>query len=215
MEGDLFGLRFIEPVSFSILLFKFLINTAVIVTIAIVIYYQSSKNKPYMFTMLIFNLTIFMVCSMLNNLTLSIGFAFGIFALFSVLRYRTTTIPIKEMTYLFVAISIAVINALVNEKISIAELIFTNSIILFAAFVLEKYLLKNEQVKLIIFEKIELVKPDNRAELIDDLQVRTGLIINRLEIGKIDFLRDIAEIRIYYYAQPGMNFHSETNGNDA
>ena len=214
MESEFLGLKLVEPVSFSTFILKFLIDLIVIVIITNVIYYKSSRNKPYMFTMLIFNITIFMVCTLLNNLTLSIGFAFGIFALFSVLRYRTTTIPIKEMTYLFVAISIAIINALVNDKVSIAELVFTNGVILIAAFVLDKFLLKNEQVKTIIFEKIELVKPENRSMLLDDLQSRTGLNINRIEVGKIDFLKDVAEIKIYYYSQPGQDYHSETNGYD-
>jgi hypothetical protein len=191
-------------------LLKFGINIIVVFILVRMIYFRASKNRTYHFTLFVFNLTIFLVCSLLNNLTLSLGFSFGIFALFSILRYRTITIPIKEMTYFFMVICIAIINALANEAVSILELGVINILILLPTYILERIWIKNEMVKLIILEKIELIKPDNHDKLIADLQDRTGLKINRFEIGKVDFLRDTAEIKIYYYDTNGTNFSTDS-----
>jgi hypothetical protein len=137
----------------------------------------------------------------LANVKLQLGFALGLFAIFGIIRYRTDAIPIKEMTYLFIIICVSVINALANKKISYAELFFTNVAIIFIVYGLEKiWLLRHESNKLIIYEKIDLIKPERRSELMKDLSQRTGLKINRIEIGRIDFLRDTARIRIYYYS---------------
>jgi hypothetical protein len=131
---------------------------------------------------------------------LQLGFAFGLFAIFGILRYRTEALAIKEMTYLFVVIAIAVINALANKKISMAELMFTNVAIVGVTYVLErKWLLRHETNKTIVYEKIELIKPENYELLVQDLEQRTGLKIIRVQIGKIDFLRDVAEIRIFFF----------------
>jgi len=192
---------------------KFILNLIVIFIIARLIYFNIRKNRSYLFALFIFNIIIFFVCSFLNHSTLSIGFAFGIFALFSVLRYRTISIPIKEMTYLFIAISIAIINALSNKTISLFELILTNFAIVFITFFIEKVWMKNENMKIIIYEKIDLVKPENSKFLLDDLKQRTGLNIHRYEIGKIDFLRDTTEIRVYYYNSEHNHFINEDDDN--
>jgi len=138
---------------------------------------------------------------MLSNVKLQMGFALGLFAVFGILRYRTNPMPIKEMTYLFVVIGISIINSLTNKKVSYAEILFTNIAIVFVIYGLEKvWLLRHESCKLINYEKIELIKPEKHNELMADLQQRTGLKINRIDIGKIDFLRDTARIMIYYYS---------------
>jgi hypothetical protein len=124
----------------------------------------------------------------------------GLFAIFGIIRYRTNPIPIKEMTYLFVAIGVSVINGLANKKISYVELLFTNLAIVSCIYVLDKYvLLKGEQKQTVTFEKIELIKPDKRDELLKDLRSRTGLDIHRVEVGRIDFLKDTAQVKIFYY----------------
>jgi len=192
------GLEIFSAKVFLTLIVSFVFNFVSVFILTRFVYFSSSKNRTYMFTLIVFNITVFFVCVLLNNLTLSIGFSFGIFALFSILRYRTATVPIKEMTYLFVAISIAVINALIKPYEGYLQLLFTNGMILLVTFMLEKYWIQNELEKFIVYEKIDLVKPENRAKLLEDLQQRTGLKLNRIEIGKIDFLRDIAEIRLYY-----------------
>ena len=141
-----------------------------------------------------------MVKIILENVKLELGFALGLFAIFGIIRYRTDPIPIKEMTYLFIIIGISVMNALVNKKISHAEVVFTNLIFIALTYGLEKiWLLKHESRKNITFEKIELILPEKRQELLEDLKLRTGLNITRVEVKSIDFLRDTAQLRIFFF----------------
>jgi hypothetical protein len=126
------------------------------------------------------------------------GFAFGIFAIFSILRYRTRMIPIKEMTFLFASISLAIINAIHFTALSYYFIIFSNFIIIASIYLLENILQKNEKTKELVYEKIELIKPANYIELLADLTIRTGLNISRIEIGKLNFMKDTAKIKIYY-----------------
>jgi hypothetical protein len=124
----------------------------------------------------------------------------GLFAIFGVLRYRTSQIPIREMTYLFIVIGTAVINALANKKITYVELVTANSIVIFIAWGFEhKWFMRHESKKTILYEKIDLIKPENYKQLLADLSERTGLKITRVEVGRIDFLRDTARLRIYYF----------------
>lgn len=195
--SNLFG----SGINLTDFILRFLIDLAVIYIIARQIYFRLVKNRDYLFVMFIFNIIVFFVCYLLSNATLSLGFAFGIFAIFSILRYRTRVVPTKEMTYMFVAISIAVINALSFNEIGFSIILFTNVIIVAFIFILEKTWVRNEIKKRILYEKIDLIKPANRELLIKDLQERTGLIINRVEVERIDFLRDVARISIYYYEE--------------
>ena len=127
------------------------------------------------------------------------GFAFGLFAVFGIIRYRTETIPFKEMTYLFIVIGLAMINALSNKKISHAEVLFVDIMIVASTFGIEAIWFNNhERSKLIVLEKIELIKPENEQLLISDLRNRTGLDVFRVSIGRVDFLKDTAEVKIYY-----------------
>ena len=185
---------------FQKLIIKGVFNLAIVLLIVRYIYYPVTKNKDYLFTYLLISLTVFLLCFLLDNVKLQLGFALGLFAIFGIIRYRTDPIPIKEMTYLFLVIGISVVNALANKKISYAELVFANFLIVFVTFGMERlWLLKHETRKNIIYEKIELVKPENHQQLLEDLKQRTGLDIVRYEIRRIDFLRDIANIRIFYY----------------
>ena len=185
---------------FTKLLFRLLFNTAIIFILVRVIYYPLSKRKDYLFTYMLIGLITFFICFTLKKFDLELGMALGLFAIFGILRYRTDTIPIKEMTYLFIVIGVSVINALSNKKVSHAELLFSNAFILFVTYGLERlWLLKHEAFKLVVYEKIDLIKPEKYKELKADLELRTGLKINRVEIGKIDFLRDVAQIQVFYY----------------
>jgi len=142
-----------------------------------------------------------------------LGFALGLFAIFGIIRYRTINIPIKEMTYLFIIIGVSVINALANKKISYSELLFTNVAIVAIVWGFERiWFLKHESTKMILYEKIELIKPENYSLLLQDLNTRTGLDINRIEIGKINFMRDTVEVKIFYYN--GLNNSGEFTGFD-
>ena len=130
---------------------------------------------------------------------MEMGFAMGLFAVFGILRYRTEALPIKEMTYLFIVIGLAMINALANKSISMAELFFTNAVIVLTTLGIETiWFNDHERSKIIVYEKIGLIKPENEVELLNDLRDRTGLDVFKFSIGKIDFLKDVAEIKIYY-----------------
>jgi len=145
---------------------------------------------------------VFLICFTLKKFELGLGMALGLFAIFGILRYRTDPIPIKEMTYLFVVIGMAVINALANKKMSIAEILLANILLLTISFFLEKvWLLKHETRKNILYDRLDYIQPENYEHLKADLEERTGLKINRIEVGKIDLLRDIASVRIFYYDQ--------------
>jgi hypothetical protein len=142
-----------------------------------------------------------LLCYLLANVKLQLGFTLGLFAVFGIMRYRTSQVPIKEMTYLFLVIGVSVINALANKEVAIADLVFTDVVIVLIIFGFEKlWLIKHESAKTILYEKIELIKPENHNQLIEDLQQRTGITkINRVEIGSIDFLRDTCRLIVYYY----------------
>jgi len=182
------------------LLFKFGINTVVLFVLIRLIYYPIHRKKDYLFTYFLFNTLIFFLCVLLNSVKLSIGFAFGLFAIFGVLRYRTEQISIKDMTYLFATISVAVINALASKKVSLAELLFTDGMILLMTYVLEHlWLTRHEAMRFVNYEKIDLIKPEKRADLYADLKQRLGINVNRIEVGKIDLLRDTVQLRVFYY----------------
>lgn len=162
------------------------------------IYYPIYKNREFFFTFFIFNLIIFLITFLLNKVEMSMGAAFGLFAVFSMLRYRTEGISMKDMTYLFLVIAMGLITAI--SKGNWDELSLLNGIILVFTYLLESnVLLKKEASKTIQYENIEMIKPEFRQQLILDLESRTGIKINRISINKVDFLKDTAVIRIYYY----------------
>jgi hypothetical protein len=197
---EFFGIEVIDMEGFLVLATRFLFNSIVILIAVRWLYYPATKRKDYLFTYILISVVIFLLCFLLENVKLQLGFALGLFAIFGIIRYRTNSIPIKEMTYLFLVIGVSVINALANKKVSYAELIFTNFSILLVAYLLEKvFLLKHESTKIIIYEKIDLIQANRRAELLKDIEMRTGLKINHIEIGRIDFLRDTVRIKIFYY----------------
>jgi hypothetical protein len=194
------GLDIIHLPDFIDLLLRFSLHMIVILVVVRGFYYPLTRRKDYLFTFLLISILIFLLCILLESVKLQLGFAFGLFAIFGILRYRTNSIPIKEMTYLFVLIGLSVVNALANKKVSLAELLFTNLAILGIIYILEKvWLVKHESSKVIIYEKIDLIKPEKYELLRKDLEERTGLTINRIDIGRIDFLRDTAKIVIYYF----------------
>ena len=130
---------------------------------------------------------------------MEMGFALGLFAVFGILRCRTEAIPIRLMTYLFIVIGISMINALSNKSVSIFEVLFTNGLITLITYLIDRLWFQTiEEKKSIVYEKIELIKPENKQELIKDLKERTGLPIHEVKVDKIDFLRDTAAVTIYY-----------------
>ena len=199
-DVEIFGSDFFDKKDFIELLVRSAFNFIIVGYIVRYLYYPVTKNKDYLFTYLLISVTVFFLCFLLENVKLELGFALGLFAIFGIIRYRTDAIPIKEMTYLFIVIGISVMNALVNKKISHAEVLFTNVMFIAITYGLEKiWLLKHESRKNIVFEKIELILPERKEELMADLKERTGLNITRVEVRNVDFLRDTANLRIFYF----------------
>lgn len=198
-ELKFLGIKIINPDDYIELLVRFGLNLLVTCFIVVVIYAKTSKRKDFYFTYIAISIVIFLLCFLLESVKIELGFALGLFAIFGIIRYRTDAIPIKEMTYLFVVIAISVINALANKKISYAELITTNLLIMGGIYILEKILnLRQEISYRIIYEKIENVQADKKDILMEDLKARTGIDIKHFEIERIDFLRDVAYINIFF-----------------
>lgn len=188
-DDDLFGM-----------LFRLGINTLFISIIVRYLYYRNSHNKEFLFTYFMVSIVVFFICFTLKKFELEMGMALGLFAIFAIIRYRTDPIPIKEMTYLFIVIGVSVINALANQKMSYLELAVANIAIASSAGLLEAiWFKKGEAKKSIVFEEIALIKPENYQDLKSNLEKRTGLRINRVEVHDIDFLKDTAMVTIYYH----------------
>jgi len=198
-QVKIFDIKLINVEDFSQLLIRLGFNLLVVFIIIFFLYAKNSRRKDFYFSYFAISLTVFTMCFLLESVKLELGFALGLFAIFGIIRYRTDAIPIKEMTYLFVVIGVSVINALSNKKVSYLELVFTNIIIVTALWGLEKILMLKQEGSLnITYERIENIKASNSAELLQDLEARTGMKIKRYEIVEVNFLRDIAKIRIFY-----------------
>jgi len=207
-KSALSGIEFINWANLLELVGRFALNFVVILILVRWFYFSTTRRKDFLFTYILISSIVFLLCFLLQNVILQIGFALGLFAIFGIIRYRTQSIPIKEMTYLFLIIGISVINALANTA-SISEIVLTNLIIIFITYGLErKWLLRHESSKSIIYEKINLIKPEHHKELIDDLQLRTGISkISRIEIGEVDFLKDVCHIMIFFETSDKMDTH--------
>ena len=196
---ELYGIDLFDLEDFSKLLFKFGINFIFLIIIVRLIYYRVKDDKDYVFTYIMFNILTFFICFLIRKVPMEMGFALGLFAVFGILRYRTEAIPIRQMTYLFIVIGISMINALSNKSVSIFEVLFTNGLITLITYLIDRLWFQTiEEKKNIVYEKIELIKPENKQELIKDLKERTGLPIHEVKVEKIDFLRDTAAVTIYY-----------------
>ncbi|MBN2481606.1 MAG: DUF4956 domain-containing protein [Bacteroidales bacterium] len=199
MQNTILGLDIFHATSFNELLLRFAINSSVILIIVRLLYYPIAKRKDYLFSFTLVSTLVFLLCFLLESVELQLGFAFGMFAIFGILRFRTNQIPIKEMTYLFVLIGISVINALAGDSFSLVELLFTNLVIIIIVYGLEKlWLQERECSQIIIYDKLEMIVPDKREELIQDLRIKTGLDIYRVEISRINYMTQRVRIVIYY-----------------
>lgn len=215
MDIEFFKMELIDVDDFLKLVFRFAFNTVMIIILVRYLYYNTTKRKDYLFTYFLISFIVFLLCFLLESVKLELGFALGLFAIFGIIRYRTRQIEIREMTYLFMVIGVSVINALANKKISYAELIFTNLALLTITYLLErKLLLRHESRKSIEYDKIENIKPENYELLKADLEERTGLNINSIEVGKIDFLRDSARVYIHYFESHNAVNLADENDNE-
>jgi len=193
------GLKLINQQDFLQLITRFFFNFLITIILIRFLYYPHSKRKDFFFIYMVFSTVVFLLCFMLGKVSVQLGFALGLFAIFGILRYRTDTIPIKEMTYLFLMVGISVINSLSDKSVSWTELVFANIMIVIITWYLERiWMQKKEGFMDIRYEKIELIQPSRHPELLEDLKKRTGLNVYRFTIDRINFLRDTARIRIFY-----------------
>lgn len=166
-------------------------------------YYRLYRNRDYTFTCFLINIVTFSIASLLSAVPIELGFALGLFAVFGILRYRTEAIPVRNLTYLFVVIGLALLNALANGRITVAELGIANAVIVGAVAWLEiAPSSSREESRLVRYDRIDLLAPTTVEELLADLRVRAHLPIERVEIGAVDLLRDCADLVVYYRARP-------------
>jgi len=197
--NELIELNLFVPENFTDLFMPLVINLIVTGIIIYGFYYRKMHRKDYLTAFSLISLTVFFLVFLLDNSQLQIGLALGMFAVFGIIRYRTISIPIKEMTYLFVVIGISVINALANKKIGYAGLMLVNILFIFACWLFEGNLIKNHiSVKRVTYDNIRLIKAGMESELKADLEERLGVTIVKIEIGRVNFLRDSALLNVSY-----------------
>ncbi|MBR2260525.1 MAG: DUF4956 domain-containing protein [Paludibacteraceae bacterium] len=200
LDYEFFGTPLINTDGIWLLLFRFGLNVLVTSLIIVWLYYGKSKRRDYVFTFTLISTTVFLLIFLLGSEKLQIGLALGLFAIFGIIRYRTDTVPIREMTYLFLIIGLSVINALAIS-VSYFELIITNGLFVLMTWLMEKTrIVSKSACKLIKYEKIDLITPDKYDEMMEDIKKRTGLNVTKFEVGYIDFLKDTALVKVYYEA---------------
>ena len=202
-QTDFLGVPLFDATSLWTLLLRFVFNFLVCWIIIRFFYYRKSQRRDYYFTFMMFAVVIFLIITLMENMKMNVAYALGLFAIFGMIRYRTETLRIREMTYLFVVMGVSIINGQALTT-SYAELFLTNLLVILAIWVFEgsKHM-KQLSEKVILYDKIDLVKRGREAELKADLEERTGITIEKMEVGHIDYLRDTAFIKIWYKPLPG------------
>ena len=188
---------------FSNIFIRFSFNLLIAFVIIKLIYHRDYKGNDFVFTYFMFNTLIFFFAYILGNLDINMAFGFGLFAVFAILRYRTDPIPIKEMTYLFIVITIGVINALSGNQVVFIELFFANVTIVLLTFLLERHWVNNLpdnglSSKTVVYNNMEMIKPENHQALIDELAQKTGLSIVSCKIGRLNFVENQVNVKLYY-----------------
>ena len=185
--------------AFWAIMLRFAINLVYLFILIRVIYFSYSKKEKYFFTLFLMGITIFFIVSTFRNVFMELSFAFGLFAVFTILRFRTRNFSLKDMAYVFTAIAISVINSLKLVKFPIAGIIIINTIIVLAAYILEEFQLKHRlDSHLIIYDDLELLKSDKKAKLLKDLSERTGKNIVKFKIRRINYRRNVARLDVYF-----------------
>lgn len=185
--------------AFWAIMLRFAINLVYLFILIRVIYFSYSKKEKYFFTLFLMGITIFFIVSTFRNVFMELSFAFGLFAVFAILRFRTRNFSLKDMAYVFTAIAISVINSLKLVKFPIAGIIIINTIIVLAAYILEEFQLKHRlDSHLIIYDDLELLKSDKKAKLLKDLSERTGKNIVKFKIRRINYRRNVARLDVYF-----------------
>lgn len=198
--------EFIDTKHVTELLIAFFINLIAIAIIVRGLYYPKCKRGEFFFTYILIAISTFMLIYVLGDVKLKAGIALGLFAIFSIIRYRTEQVAIREMTYLFIIIALSAINGLTVSELSLGEVIIINLLFILSIWICEsKILISHYSYKVIKYDNVNLITPDKRAELIADLEKRTGLKIEKVEVGSIDFLKDAAIVKMYYKSNTSNN----------
>jgi Domain of unknown function (DUF4956) len=197
-----FGIRY----AFNIIITFILIRT---------FYYARHKNKDFVFTFFLFNSVLFLICFLLSSTKIELGFSFGLFAVFSIFRYRTVTVPVREMGYFFLTVTVGIINALANLSETLLLLIICNIIILVLTYILDGHLgLEHESFEEINYDRMDLIQPEKRSEMLNNLRERTGLPIHRVKFQKIDFSKNVVNLRAFYYTRENESTEKDSPDND-
>jgi hypothetical protein len=196
------------------LLAQFGLNLAVLLILSRAMYYQWNRNPEYMFAQLIGGMVVFIICTMLRWVQLELGIVLGLFAIFAIIRFRTLNVPVKEMSYLFMSVGISAVNALLHINQCLPWILFANLVLIILTFMLEKLFFNRKlSFRTITFSNTDLLKPSKHQLLLQELKALTELNIVRFEIGRVDYIKKIARIRIFFTGEGGGTFHDETNGN--
>lgn len=191
--------KFIDMRHVKDLLIAFIVNLLAIMIVVHWLYYPKCKRGEFFFTYILIAISTFMLIYVLGDVKLKAGIALGLFAIFSIIRYRTEQVAIREMTYLFIIIALSAINGLTVSELSYGEVIIINLLFILSIWICEsKLLISHYSYKVIKYDNVSLITPDKRSELIADLEKRTGLKIEKVEVGAIDFLKDAAIVKMYY-----------------
>ena len=193
--------QLIDVPSLSLMIFRFVLNLIFVFILIQFFYYRKSRRLDYYFTFILISISIFFLIYLLGSVKIKVGMALGLFAIFGIIRYRTETVPVREMTYLFLIISLSVINA-IALNLSYAEIFATNIIYVVSVWIVESFRgLPHISSKLILYDRIDNIQPHQREELLADLRKRTGLHIVKVEVGAINFLQDTVMLKIYYESE--------------
>ncbi|MCH5228685.1 MAG: DUF4956 domain-containing protein [Muribaculaceae bacterium] len=197
-EFGILDIPLIDVPSLSLMIFRFVLNLFFVFILIQFFYYRKSRRLDYYFTFILISISIFFLIYLLGSVKIKVGMALGLFAIFGIIRYRTETVPVREMTYLFVIISLSVINA-IALNLSYAEIFATNIIYVLSVWLVESFRgLRHMSSKLILYDRVDNIHPHQREELIEDLRRRTGLKIIKVDVGAINFMQDTVMLKIYY-----------------
>jgi hypothetical protein len=185
------------------LLLRLGINLAFATAVLVGIYGRAYRNRDSTFSCYLLNLITFLLCYLMQRVSIHMGVALALFGVFGILRYRTEQIRVRDLTYLFVVIGMGVVNAIADRSVSLVELLVINGVILFVTGVLELGGSgRHERSTMMHYDRLELLQPGRESELLEDLRRRTGLAVLRVELGPFDLLRDSAELQVVYRAVP-------------
>ncbi len=201
--------------NFFDLILRFGLNLLATIFVIIFVYFRATGKRSYVFTYILISTTIFFLCFLLGSIDLQLGFALGLFAIFGIIRYRTDTIPIREMTYLFLVITLSVINALASREVSVSAILFTNSCLMATTWVMEKVWMKRHLARRsLIFDRMDLIHPTKKMELIQNVFERTGIEVVKFKVGQIDLLKKSVRLTIFYKEDVTPNILSDPEMSD-